>query len=94
MLGFLKDSIVITPPDLLITLIVPGGLSVSDCGESSLVIQTSSLARATNYSASLGPGSDSGVSSGQSTATVPWEAECDHQCDHQDCQCEQETIVI
>ena len=78
----------------MITLIVPGGLSVSDCGESSLVIQTSSLARATNYSASLGPGSDSGVSSGQSTGTVPWEAECDHQCDQQDCQCEQETIVI
>ena len=55
----------------------------------SLVIQTGSLARTTNYS-SLAPESDSGVSSGQSTATVPWEADCDHQ----DCHCEQETIVI
>ena len=74
---------------LLIRVFVSVARSVPDCPESSLVIQTSSLARTSNYS-SLGPESDSGVSSGQSTGTVPWEVDCDHQ----DCQCEQETIVI
>ena len=63
----------------------------------SVVIHTGSLASTNktfsglkeNYSI-LAPESDSGVSSGQSTGTVPWEAECDHQ----DCDCEQETIVV
>ena len=68
---------------------VSAARSIPDCPESSLVIQTASLGRSRNYS-SLAPESDSGVSSGQSTGTVPWEADCDHQ----DCQCEQETIVI
>ena len=82
---------VATPPhpQYPLTCLVIVAQSVPAGPESSLVIQTGSLARTNNYS-SLAPESDSGVSSGQSTGTVPWEADCDHQ----DCQCEQETIVI
>ena len=68
---------------------VAKGLSLRDSSES-VVIHTASLARTNKNYVSLATESDSGVSSGQSTGTVPWEAECDHQ----DCDCEEETIVI
>ena len=72
---------------IIFPVIVAKGLTDSS---ESVVIHTASLARSNKNYVSLATESDSGVSSGQSTGTVPWEAECDHQ----DCDCEEETIVI
>ena len=78
------------PPIALSSLCPPVASKGLTESSESVVIHTAGLARSNKNYSSLAPESDSGVSSGQSTGTVPWEAECDHQ----DCDCEQETIVV